>query len=194
MADIEKANILTFVNDALNENFQAGEIDREIKTVLTKMSNRDLLVASVTPTISANDTVLAYPAGFRAMIAFTLIDQSGVSYGPLTKISHDDYRSLKSNDSATGRPDEYSDFNSKFFLWRPSNAEYNTIIEYYKNHPLDPDNIEYGEMFEDAMMSGVTYYKARNKNKQSYGFWQGEWLTALNDIIQSFPRNPRIVP
>ncbi len=194
MADIEKDSILEFVNDVLNEKFQDGDIDSEIKTVLTKLSNKDLLVASVTPTINANDLSLAYPAGFRAMVSFTLTDQSGVSYDPLIKISHDDYRSFKSNDSGTGRPERYSDFNNTFFLWRPSNAEYDVLMEYYKNHPLDPDNIEFGEMFEEAINAGVTYYKARNKNKQSYGFWKGEWLEAVKEIVQSFPRNPRIVP
>lgn len=191
---ILKADILTFVNDALNENFQDGEIDSEIKTVLRKMSNKDLLVGSDTETINANDTTMVIPTGHRATFAITLTDTAGVAYEPLVKILHNEYRSLKQENSATGRPENYSEFNGTWFLWRPSNAEYEVLKEYYKDHPADPDNIEFGDEFEEILLSGTTFYKARNKNKQTYAFWKGEFEEALREAVQSFKRDAYIVP
>lgn len=192
---ILKADILIFVNDALQENFTADQLDGEIKTVLQKLSDQDLLIGSDETNYPANTVTIAQPAGFRSEITLTPTNAGGVECDPLFALpgGYQEYRTLKSNDAATGIPIAYTLLNKVFYIWRPLAGAYDILIDYYKNHPLDPDNIEFGDEFTDAINAGVTYYKARNKAKRTYmADWKTEWFESLNNRIQSFPRQPNI--
>lgn len=192
---ILKADILIFVNAALNKAFTAAQIEPEIKTVLQKLSDNDLLIGSNDTEYPANTVKINQPTGFRSEIALTPTNAGGVECDPLIALpgGYREYRTLKSNDAATGVPVAYTLLNKVFYIWRPLSGVYDILIDYYKNHALDADNIEFGDEFTDAINSGVTYYKARNQALRTYmGDWKIEWFEALSNRIASFPRQPNI--
>ena len=165
MAVITKANII----EDVNENLQLGlasdstALDRAIIKTLKDMSKKKLLVGTdSTQTLTNSSLTLAYPTGFREVISITLIDGSGNTKRPLRKLpgGHREYRELRENDANTGLTEWFSDFNKLFHLWRPPNASFTTLIEYYKNHAKDPDNIEFTDELEDVVFAGVTFWKA----------------------------------
>ncbi len=194
-----KAAILIFVNAALNTEFTAAQIEPELRTVLQKLSDNDLLIGSDDTNYPANTVTITQPTGFRSEIALTPTNAAGVENDPLLALpgGYQEYRTLKSNDANTGIPEFYTLLNKVFYIWRPLNAIYNILIDFYKNHALDVDDgdfaIEFGDEFTDAINSGVTYYKARNQALRTYmGDWKIEWFEALANRIASFPRQPHI--
>lgn len=192
---IDKDDILIFVNNALQKSFAVTDIEPEIKTVLQKLSDNDLLIGSDDTNYPANTVTIDQPTGFRSEIALTPTNSGGVECDPLFALpgGYQEYRTLKSNDANRGIPTAYTLFNKVFYIWRPLNTAYDILIDYYKNHPLDPDNIEFGDEFTDCINSGVTYYKARNQALRTYmGDWKIEWFEALSNRIASFPRQPHI--
>ena len=195
MAVIVKANIIADVNDNLEIALADDDLDRAIIKTLTDMSNRGLLVGiDNTQVLADGDTTLNYPTGFRkgGVINITLIDNAGAEKEPLVKLpgGHKEYRELRHNDSSTGTTVWYSEFNKKFYLWRPADGAYTTLIEYSKNHAKDPDNIEFETEFENLMFAGATYwYAAKLGRTASIALWgpiyNGELRSAmLNRNIQ----------
>lgn len=156
------ADILTEVNENLQTSFTAAQILTAVQWVLDDLSRKDMLVGSDTSqTLTEDDTTLDFPTGYRAMVAITLTDtDSGVIQDPLIKLKggHEQYRRLRSENTSVGIPSHYSRFNSKFYLWRASNTDYTTIIEYYKDHAKLADEngtIEFDDTFTDALNSGT---------------------------------------
>lgn len=199
MAVITKANIITDVNENLQTAFATNgtDLDRAIKKVLKDMSNADLLVGTQTSQVLvANNKTLNYPPGYRSMIALTLIDSAGVEQDPLLKLrgGHNEYRQLRNNDDSNGRTQFYSEFNNQFFLWRPADQSYTTNIEYWKNHALDPDTIEFDDVeFEEVMFSGVTYWHAMAKGRASaIARWGPIYGAGLQIASDNMPRQPHI--
>lgn len=172
MAVIVKADIIADVNDNLVLALNGTDLDKAIIKTLTDMSSRGLLVGiDNTQTLVDGDTTLAYPAGFRkgGVINITLIDASGAEKGPLEKMrgGHNEYRKLRHNDSSAGTTIWFSEFNKEFYLWRPANQAYTTLIEYSKNHAKDADNIEFETEFENLMFAGATYWYAAKLGRAS---------------------------
>ncbi len=194
---IEKANILTFVNQALRENFTGDGLDVEIQMTLDDLSEEDLLVESVEANVAIGDTTIAHPTGFRAEIAITLSTQAGVANDPLVKIKggQREYRILRDNDAATGIPEAYSSFNGFFFIWRGAASIFTALIEYYKDHPQDVNTIEFDETkFKNVVNSGVTYYTALLRNKRSYiGIWNPVYQNFKQKRIDAAEFQPRFV-
>ena len=192
MTVIVKADIITDVNENLETSFAATatNLDRAIIKTLTDMSNRGLLIGTDSAqTLVDGDLTLNFPTGFRSngVINITLTDTtSGNNLRPLISLpgGHNEYRKLRSNDSATGRPEWYSEFNGKFHLWRPSNAAYTTLIEYIKNHAKSAGAIEFTTEFENLMFAGTTYHHALATNRRrALELWApvyaGEMKTAV---------------
>ena len=181
---IEKANILTFVNTALQENYSNTDLDDQIQMVLDELSKRDMLVGTATPSLVNGDTTIDYPTGYRAMIALTLtLTTSGSAQFPLLPLKggHEEYRQLLHNDNTTGITRWFSKFNSKFWLWRPINQAATVLIEYIKDHPQDVDTIEFDETkYKNVIYSGACYYTALTRKKKSYlEIWTPKWLYDL---------------
>ena len=177
MAVIVKADIITDVNANLQTAFSTSgtDLDRAIIKTLTDMSNRALLVGTdSTQTLADGDLTLDYPTGFRSAISITLIDSDSAEKSPLIKLpeGHKEYRELRQDDVATGKPEWYSEFNEKFYLWRPPGQAYTTLIEYIKNHAKDADNIEFDTKFENLMFAGTTFWHAvATKRISSLNIW-----------------------
>lgn len=195
---ITKAEILTEINDNLEESFSESQVAVAIQMCLDDLSEEDLLVGTDTAqTLSDGDTVLVYPTGFRALIAITLtVTAGGSEQHPLVPLpqGHFQYRQLRHNDNSVGIPRWYSEFNDQFFLWRPANQAFSSLIEFYKDHPQDLDTIEFGDNFKNAIFAGSTYYTILKHKKLSYiGFWSPIYENAKQKRIGAMQRPPRIV-
>lgn len=195
---IEKADILTRVNERLQTSFTASDIATQIQEILDDLSEADLLVSTdPDQTLEEGDTTLDEPTGFRALIAITLtITSSGSEQFPLIalKQGHPQYRALRHNDDSVGIPRWFSNFNAKFYLWRPPNQDFTSLIEYIKNHPQDVDNIEFGDNFRNAINAGVTWKMALEKGRTRMIIqWGAIYQDAKQKRINSTVHPPRFV-
>jgi hypothetical protein len=171
VSEIEKTDILAFVNNALQESLSGTDLDVEIQTVLNDLSNMNLLIASdETQSLASSDTVLDYPSLYKDLVEITLTDASSNVYAPLVELpgGHEEYRVLKGKSNSLGRPEFFSEFNEKFWLWYPSNGVYTALIEYYKYHAQDVNNIEFGPEFINCINFGTTFYRAAFKGRDKY--------------------------
>jgi hypothetical protein len=195
---ITKADILTRVNRRLQLQLTAGEIDTEIQETLDDLSEHDLLLdEDSSQTLVSGGETLDHPTGFRAMVALTLtITASSSEQFTLQKLKggHRAYRDLRHNDDSLGIPRWYSDYNGKFYLWRNPNQAFTSLIEYYKDHPQDVENIEFGDMFRNTIYAGVTYRVALEYGRQRMiDTWRPIYLNALQKRIGAREEQPRIV-
>jgi len=193
---ITKANILTRVNERLQTSFT--DIDTQIQEVLDDLSEEDLLIGTdADQTLESGDTTLDEPDGYRAMIAITLTITSSTSEQfPLIKLprGHKHYRELRHNDDSTGIPRWFSHFNGKFYLWRPANQDFTALIEYYKNHPQDVDNIEFDDNYKNVIYAGATFKCALEKGRtRMIQLWGPVYQNAKQKRIDSMVHQPRIV-
>ncbi len=195
---ITKADILTRVNSRLQTSFTGADIETEIQEILDDLSEEDLLVGTDdTQTLTSGDKTLDEPAGFRALVNIVLtITSSGSEQFPLIglKGGHKEYRELRHNDNSTGIPRWFSNFNGKFYLWRPANQAFTSLIEYYKDHPQDVDNIEVGDNFRNTINAGVTWKKALDQGRTRMIMqWGAIYADAKKKRIDSIPHIPRFV-
>jgi hypothetical protein len=189
MAAITKASIITDVNANLNTAFATTELDTAIIKTLRDMSNKKLLVGTdATQTLSDGSKTLNHPTGFNSIISITLIDGSGNEQKPLKKLpgGHKEYRQLRHNDDASGITEWFSDFDKKFYLWRPADDSYTTLIEYYKNHAKTADSIEFTDELENLMFAGATYYHAIQKGRtNAISIWAAEYDRQLKMVTKN---------
>ena len=193
---ITKGDILTRVNERLQMAFT--DIDTQIQEILNDLSENDLLVGTdATQTLVSGDTTLAHPTGFRALVAITLtVTASGSAQHPLIKLKqgHKEYRGLRHNDDTVGIPRWFSDFNDLFFLWRPPNQAFTSLIEFYKDHPQDVDNIEFDDNYKNAINAGVAWKMALEKGRnRMIAIWGAVYADAKQKRINSFVHQPRFV-
>ena len=193
---IAKADILTRVNERLQT--AETDIDTKIQEVLDDLSEEDLLVGTDdTQTLVSDDTTLDEPAGFRALVAITLtITSSGSEQYPLIKLprGHKQYRELRHNDDSVGIPRYFSNFNGLFYLWRPANQAFTSLIEYIKAHPQDVDNIEFGDNFKNVIYAGATFKVALEAGRtRMIQLWGTVYQDAKQKRIDSMVYQPRIV-
>ncbi len=196
---ILKADILTEVND--NLQLALTNIDKFIQKVLDDLSEEDLLVGTDTDqTLTSGDITLDEPTGFRALVAITLvITSSGSEQFPLVglKGGHPQYRELRHNDDSTGIPRWFSNFNGKFYLWRPPNQAFTSLIEYYKEHPAlsgSTGTILFADNFRNAIYAGATFYTALKYSRtKALQIWGPLYQDAKTKRINSTAHQPRFV-
>lgn len=199
MTVIVKADIIEDVNENLQISLSGTELDRAIIKTLTDMSNRGLLVGTDANQILAiGSLTLVYPIGFRkgGVISITLIDGSGTEKTPLIKLpgGHREYRELRHNDNSSGTTEWYSEFNKQFFLWRPANQAFTSLIEYRKNHAKDAGNIEFETKFENVMFAGATFWHAISMRRSaSIAIWAPIYQNELRAAMANRNIQPSIV-
>lgn len=197
MAVIVKADIIADVNANLEIALSGTDLDRAIIKVLTDMSNRGLLIGTDTgQTLVSGNTTLAYPTGFRSAINIILIDSNSAEKAPLIKLpgGHKEYRDLRNNDSSSGTTEYYSEFNKLFYLWRPANQAYTTLIEFRKNHAKDANSIEFETEFENLMFAGATYHHAVSMGRsRSIGIWAPVYAGELRMAVLNRNDQPAII-
>ena len=169
-------------------------------TVITLTEELDVAVDGtlhIGPIISNGDFTFDEPAGYRAMVSLSLtINSTNSKQSPLIKLpgGHKQYRELRHNDNATGIPSFFSHFNGKFYLWRPPSEDFTALIEYYKNHPQDVDNIEFDDNFKNVIYAGATFKCALEKGRtRMIQLWGPVYHDAKQKRIDSMVYQPRIV-
>ena len=198
---ITKADILTEVNDNLQTSLT--DIDKFIQKTLDDLSEEDLLVSTdSTQTLVSGGTTLSEPTGFRALIPggiILTITSSSSRQAPLEKLprGQKQYNQLRHNDSTTGIPRWFSNFNKLFFLWQPANQAFTSLIEFYKNHPTlsgETGSIEFDDNFKNAIYAGATFYASlKYARTKAISIWKPMYDDAKNKRIDSMPRQPRFV-
>ena len=166
MAVIVKADILTDVNS--NLRLAETDIDAIINKTLSDMSKRGLLIGTdTTQTLIDGSETLNWPTGYRSTFNITLTDSSGTEREPLIKLPGGikEYRQKIAHGSGGSLPRWFAEFEGKFYLFGPAGQAYTTLIEFRKNHPKDPDNIEFDTDFENLMFAGASFWKAAQLNR-----------------------------
>ena len=195
---ILKANILTFVNNALKTNglFAGDDMDVEIQAILDDLSEEDLLEATDDDeTLASGTESFSVPTGWRDYSAITLTNTAGVNLVPLEEIPGgiNEYRRVRSNDSAIGTPRWYVVFNDTVLLWRNSNGVYTVKQEFTKNHPQDVSSIEFKDIFKNTINYGVAYEVSSRLNRVAgINLWLPRYEAAKRKRIEAKPMQPSI--
>lgn len=196
-------NIVTAINAVVGEALKADDsafsgeqLHKAIQLCLNDLSNENLLTSTdESQSLTSGDLSIAYPTGYKGLVSIILIDSSNVEGKPLIKLpeGHKQYRKLRKNDASTGTTSWYSEFDDKFWLWRPANDSYTPKIEYYRRHPQTPTAILFGEDFRNAIYFGTTYYKAKlRKMTEHAAFWLPDYLAEKNERRAAMPEQPHI--
>lgn len=170
---ILKASIVSFVNNRLNENFSADEIDDEILTTLDDLASFNLLTSD-TATVAAvsGATSIAVPDDFKMLITITPIDASNNQLRPLVAFEggFEAYkRSLTTpGDTIRDRPHSYVKKGNLFFVYPTLSGSFTFDIDYYRHHPDDLSDIQFNDSFRNAIKFGAAYYTALFRNKVTY--------------------------
>lgn len=193
---IDKDDILIFVNRVLKMQEVDGDIDIEIQAILDDLSEEDLLEATDdTETLASSTASFSVPTGWRDYSAITLTNANGVNQQPLLEIPGgiEQFRAVKSNDSAIGTPRHYVVFDSVVFLWRPSNGVYTVKQEYTKDHAQDVSTIEFSDIFKNTINYGVAAEVAARLNRTAgINLWLPKYIAAKRKRIESKPQQPSI--
>lgn len=200
MEVIDKADILADVGENLNADitsFTGTSLDRQIIKTLTDMSNKGLLVGTDdTQTLADGDTTLDYPTGFRSAINITLTDTSDNTNYPLIKLpgGHKEYRERIAFGGGLVNPEWFSEFDGKFYLLGQASKSYTTLIEFRKNHPKTPDNIEFTTDFENLMFAGVTFWKAVARGATAkIAVWSPVYANEMRKAILNRKQQPSMM-
>lgn len=196
-------DIVTAINEVVGEALKADDsafsgtqLHKAIQLCLNDLSNENLLVATdETQSLSSGDLNIAYPIDFKDLVSIILVDSSSVEGKPLKKLpgGHKEYRELRENDASTGTTSWYSEFDNKFWLWRPANDNYTPKVEYYRRHPQTPTDILFGEDFRNAIYFGTTYYKAKlRKMTEHAAFWLPDYSVEKANRRAAAPEQPHI--
>lgn len=194
---ILKADIITFANNALKLNnlFSGDDLDVEIQQTLDDLSEEDFLEASDTVTVNINDETFAVPTGFRDFSALTPQNASGTNLDPMIELPGGikQYRQLKRNETSNGIPEFYVVFNDLVFMFKNANGTYTITREYTKDHAQDVDNIEFKDIFKNAINYGVTFEVASRLNRTaSITLWAAKYAAAKQKRIDSQDMQPSI--
>jgi len=196
-------DIVTAINAVVGEALKADDsafsgtqLHNAIQLCLNDLSNENLLVSTdESQSLVSGDLSIKYPTDFKDLVSITLIDSSSVEGKPLIKLpgGHKEYRRLRDNDSSTGVTSWFSEFDEKFWLWRPANGSYTPKIEYYRRHPQTPSAILFGEDFRNAIYFGTTYYKALLRGMSKHiARWLPVYLVEKNERRAAVPEQPHI--
>ena len=193
---IEKATILVQVNKRLQ--LAETDIDVPIQEILDDLSEEDLLEdTDGDQTLVNGSTTLDEPTGFRALIDIVLtVTATGSEQFPLIALKGGikEYDQLRHNDNTVGIPRWFANSNGQFFLWRPANQAFSSLIRYYKDHPQDVDNIEFGDNYKNAIYAGVAMKVAMEKsNTRMINQWAAIYGDAKQKRINSTVHIPRFV-
>lgn len=197
MAVIVKADIVEDVNDNLLLNGGADSLDRFINKTLSDMSKKGLLIdTDDTQTLTDGSETLNWPTGYRSTFNITLTDASGDAKKPLIKLpgGQKEYRRKIANISTGGIPRWFSEFDDKFYLLGRAGQAYTTLIEYRKNHPKDPDNIEFDTDFENLMFAGTTFWAAAKLGRiAAINLWGPIYLNEMRKAVLERRNQPSLM-
>lgn len=174
---ILKAQLLTSVKDAL-ERQDEGNIDSQIRRVLQKVSARGDFLADIKDTDLIDPDIISIdvPDYFKKIKNITLENTvTGYMSPALVQIPFQDYVNAAVR-TGLSLPTMFAIDNRVIYFLPQASTEYKVIINYFKYHPNDVDDIEFDDRFLNVLESGSVFEVARkyglteqiNLWKQSY--------------------------
>ncbi|MEN6546412.1 MAG: hypothetical protein ABFE07_10250, partial [Armatimonadia bacterium] len=149
---ILKADILTFVNEAVEAQYSGTDLDVKIQTALDDLAEMHCLKAEdATQTLTDASSYLVYPTNClsteQAIISVVLRDIDDVRGKPLRQIPGGwfEYNRIMENASYSSRGDpEYMVCHDrKIYLYPAPDENFTTSIWYYKKHQALSSGIEF---------------------------------------------------
>ena len=197
-----KTDIIDFYNEAVRGKLgsDATDLDISIQLVLNDLSTEldSLRATDEDQTLEVDDKTLAYPTDFKSVVSIVLINSGGVRQAPMRplKSGHQEYRDLRYLSASNGLPIQYSEFDSKFWLWRPADGDYTSEIEYYRYHPKDATAITtilFDTFFTDCIKFGTVFYKQAMKGNPKYiSIWKAMYDNEKEKCRLLLPTEPQI--
>ena len=195
-----KAAIITFYNEAVRGKLadDSTELDISIQLVLNDLSTDldSIRATDEDQELEVDDKTLAYPTDFKSLVSIVLINSSSIRQAPLRPLKggHQEYRDLRYYTSSNGLPVQYSEFDSKFWLWMPSDGDYTSEIEYYRYHPSGQlDDILLDKFFTDCVKFGTVFYKQAIKGNPKYiSIWKAMYDNEKEKCRLLLPSEPQI--
>ena len=168
---ITKEDIEDFINVCMEDGISATSLAEAIKLCLADISNIGLLVGlDASQTLDDEDLTLSVPDRYKDVLDIQLTDDGGSLEEPLIALSggHEEYRRLMAESTTKNTPIYYSEYNGAFYLYPPPKEDYTVNIEYQKYDSQDPDDIEFGDEFSNALKFGSLYFYAMMKSRERY--------------------------
>ena len=195
---IAKTDILTFVNQALQETFVQADVNEAIKATQTDLAKYNLLTATPVEVAKVSgDKVIAFPTLFKKLISITPNDGS-VDKNPLISLGggYKEYKRLLSGTQVNSTVGQmwFAQYNKQFFVYPTLTQDMTFTIDYYQHSARDVDAIVYGDEFANALNYGTTYHAALFRKKVSYvNIWLPVYLAERQTMIAMNPPQPSIV-
>jgi hypothetical protein len=168
---ITKTDIESFINDCMEDDIASTSLAEAIKLCLRDLSNIGLLQATDS-SIDLDDTTIYFniPTDCKNIETINLTDSSGNKKEPLVAFpgGHSEYLECMADSTSTSTPEYYSESQGKVYLYPPSDDDYDVVVEYQKYDNQDPDNIEFGGEFSNALKFGSLYFYAMMKGRERY--------------------------
>ena len=143
---ITKAEILTVLNNRLRR--AETDIDEEIRSALSDLSSKDdFLIKEATRDTEEDVRYYSVPANFKDRLVIKVNDSP-----PLTKKTWGEYQKAIAHATGTGEPEIFALHNDFFWLHPcPGSTTYTMTLYYSIFHPDDLDDIEFPEIFREAV-------------------------------------------
>lgn len=189
---ILKADILSFVNEALVESYSGTQLDEAIKSCLADLSDANLLSAQDAHVLTVGDKSFAMPDDFKEEVSVTP-SLNSVDCDVLMPFPGG-LKELKDLAASTSTPRYYLIYNKTMYLDCAASSAFTITTEYYKFHADTADTIEFGYEFTNVIKFGTAYFKALFRKKSSYiQIWRPIYEEAKAKRIALVPQQPHIV-
>ncbi len=197
---ITRQSILDFLNKAYQtrEVIAGTMFDVAIQMALDDLSSK---IEILRDTYAASLVSGAYTVNFPSdmmpggLISMRLEDASGNVYSPLVPFKDGlrGYRRLLHQSSSVSRPEAYIEGeDNKWYIWRPANATYTVLVEYYKVHAQDVTTIAFPGACALAVKTGAAYFEGVLRNNDKYkANWGSEYGRHFKDVQGMYPGEPR---
>jgi hypothetical protein len=163
---IAKADILSFINEAVEASYAGTDIDTKIQVALEDLSQMHCLLAEdTTQSLTSGSFYLPYPTNAlntdQAIQSVVLTGSSGAT-PPLKQIpgGWDAYSQLMEvYSSASGGVSEWMVCHaSRIYVYPQPDGTYPAKIWYYKFHPALALGIEFPNEWANALKFGTAYF------------------------------------
>jgi len=187
------SDILDFIQKAFgdtNGSITETDITEPLKFTLKDLSDKDLLIAETTLSVSSGDEYVDLPTGYRSLVYASIGD-----YGPLEPMSggRREMEYARQYSNASGRPTYYAIANNKMELYPKADTDYTIDVMYFKNHP-DSTTIEFGSEYDGVIKVGVCYWFATMRRNEKYiKIWGPNYARLLDEAVKTRTQVARIV-
>jgi len=188
MATVEKADILTFVNDKQRQNYEIADILDEINLILKDLSRAakwpDLYREDVTADrseLTEGDDAISFPTGLR-ILDFIVVNDGSNDGRPLTEISFRDWLKLREDETSSSyaEPKYFARRGKKWFPHPIPDGAYTGKYWYWRHHPVteeETEDILFGDEFDQCIKYGVCAEVAKTHGRTEYiNIWEPRYM------------------